>query len=238
MQREKIIAVLTGLRNVIIKSLVAIAITGTASFIYSRQLLRMLVEASGIKLYYLAIQEVFFASLHTALFAGVFLALPFIFFLAWNEMKHLYGVRTMYGILLVIAAALLFYAGSIFCIAIVLPSGVKFLVSGYESAALLAMISIERYLVFCTAMIFAFGTTFEVPLILLALGKLGIVKANMLVRSRRYAILGIVIIAALITPTPDVYNLSLLAVPMYIFYEIGIILIKFVEKKRAAGNER
>ncbi|MHB8111386.1 MAG: twin-arginine translocase subunit TatC [Syntrophorhabdaceae bacterium] len=237
MQREKIIAVLTGLRNVIIKSLIAIAITGTASFIYSRQLLRMLVNASGIKLYYLTIQEVFLATLHTALFAGIFLALPFIFFLAWHEIKHLYGVRTMYGIFLVIAAVLLFYAGSIFCITIVLPSGVKFLVSGYESAALLAMISVERYLVFCTTMIFAFGSTFEVPLILLALGKLGIVKAKMLARTRRYAILGIVIIAALITPTPDVYNLSLLAIPMYIFYEIGIILVRFVEKKQVVGNE-
>jgi sec-independent protein translocase protein TatC len=98
------------------------------------------------------------------------------------------------------------------------------------------MISVERYLNFSTAMVFAFGTTFEVPLILLALGKLGIVKARMLVRTRRYALLGIVVASALITPTPDVYNLSLLAVPMYIFYEIGIILVKMVEKQKAKDS--
>ena len=68
-------------------------------------------------------------------------------------------------------------------------------------------------------------------LILLALGKLGIVKAKMLLRTRRYAILGIVVASAMITPTPDVYNLMLLAVPMYAFYEIGIILVKMVQKK-------
>ncbi|MEN6616956.1 MAG: twin-arginine translocase subunit TatC [Syntrophorhabdus sp.] len=237
MQREKMIAILTGLRSVIVKSLIAIALAGTGSFFFSRQMLRFLVGASGIKLYYLTIQEVFFSTVHLALFAGIFLARPLMFFLAWNEMKHLYGIKPLYGILLVVAAICLFYGGSIFCIKIVLPSGIKFLVSDYESTSLKAMISVERYLIFCMTMILAFGSTFEVPLILLALGKLGIVKAGMLVRTRRYAILAIVIIAALITPTPDVYNLSLLAIPMYIFYEIGIILVKMVEKKKNEADQ-
>ena len=232
MQRETIIAALTGIRRVILKSLIFIGLAGTASFIFSRHMLRILIKASGVKLYYLTIQEVFFSSIKLALFAGIFFALPFIFFLAWNELKDLYGIKKVYGWLLVFAAILLFYGGSVFCYTIVLPSGLTFLVSGYESAVLRAMISIDRYITFCSTMIFAFGTTFEVPLILLALGKLGIVKAKMLVRTRRYAILGIVIASALITPTPDVYNLMLLAVPMYVFYEIGIILVKLVAEKR------
>ena len=151
-------------------------------------------------------------------------------------MKDLYKIKRVYGYLLVLAAIVLFYGGSFFCLKIVLPSGIKFLVTGYEGEALKAMISVERYLLFSTAMVFAFGTTFEVPLILLALGKLGIVKARMLVRTRRYALLGIVVASALITPTPDVYNLSLLAGPMYVFYEIGIILVKMVEKQKARDS--
>lgn len=232
MQRENVIAALTGVRRVILKSLIFIGIMGTASFIFSRHILRLMIKATNVKLYYLAIHEVFFSSIKLALIAGIFLAVPFVFFLAWNELKSLYGIKKIHGWLLVFAAAVLFYGGSVFCYLIVLPSGVKFLVSDYESAIVKAMISMDRYITFCSTMIFAFGITFEVPLILLALGKLGIVKAQMLVRTRRYAILGIVIAAAIITPTPDVYNLMLLSVPMYIFYEIGIILVRVVEKKR------
>jgi len=232
MERQKIIAAMTGVRRVILKSLAFIAAAGVVSFIYSKEMLLLLVKATGIKVYYLTIHEVFLATVQLSLFAGIFLALPVIIFLVWHEMRGLYGIKPVYGYLLVFAAIVLFYGGSVFCFKIVLPSGVQFLVGGYESEALKAMISVERYLTFSAAMIFAFGTTFEVPLILLALGKLGIVKARMLVKTRRYAILGIVIAAALITPTPDVYNLSLLAVPMYIFYEIGIILVKMVEKQR------
>lgn len=231
MQRETLISALTGIRRVILRSLIFIGLAGTGSFVFSRQMIRFLMKVSDVKLYYLTIQEVFFSSLKLALFAGIFFAVPFIFFLAWNELKDLYGIRKVYGWALVIAAIMLFYGGSVFCYLMVLPSGLKFLVSGYESSLLKAMISIERYITFCSTMIFAFGATFEVPLILLALGKLGIVKAQMLVRTRRYAALGIVTASALITPTPDVYNLMLLAVPMYIFYEIGIILVRLAEKK-------
>jgi len=231
MQRETFIAALTGIRRVILKSLIFIGLAGTAGFIFCRPIMRLMIKATGVKLYYLAIQEVFFSSIKLALLAGIFFALPFIFFLAWNELKDLYGIKKIHGWLLACAATILFYGGSVFCYFIVLPSGVKFLVTDYQSALVKAMISIDRYITFCSAMIFAFGITFEVPLILLALGKLGIVKAEMLVRTRRYAILGIVVVSAIITPTPDVYNLMLLSVPMYVFYEIGIILVKMIERK-------
>ena len=231
MEREHIITGLTGVRNIFLKSLAFIVAAGIASFVYSKEMLLLLVRATGIKVYYLTIQEVFLATVQLALFAGIFFAVPVVIFLVWYEMRGIYRMKPFYGYLLVLAAVILFYGGSLFCYKIVLPSGVSFLVTGYESEALRSMISVERYLIFCTAMIFAFGITFEVPIILMALGKLGIVKAKMLARTRRYAILGIVVASALITPTPDVYNLMLLAVPMYIFYEIGIILVKILEKK-------
>ena len=235
MQRETIIAALTGVRRVILKSLIFIGLAGTAGFIFSRPIMRLMIKATGVKLYYLAIQEILFSSIKLALLAGIFLSLPVVFFLVWDELKDLYGIKKIYGWLLVCTATILFYGGSIFCYFIVLPSGVKFLVTDYQSTLVKAMISIDRYITFCSTMIFAFGITFEVPLVLLALGKLGIVKAGMLVRTRRYAILGIVVISAIITPTPDVYNLMLLSVPMYVFYEIGIILVKMIEKK---GNRQ
>jgi len=124
----------------------------------------------------------------------------------------------------------LFYVGSIFCYNIVLRSGIKFLL-GYEGNNLKAMISVERFISFSSAMIFAFGITFEMPVALLALNKKGMLKAQTLTKKRRYAILVITIAAAVITPTPDVYNMMLLAVPAYMLYEIGILLMKMNERK-------
>ncbi len=236
MQRETIIAALTGIRKVVLRSLIFVGLAGGASFIFSRHILRLLIEAADVKLYYLALHEVVFSSIKLALFAGIFFGIPFIFLLAWNEMKGLYGIKRIYGWLIVFTAIVLFYGGSLFCYMVVLPSGLGFLVSGYENTVLKAMISVDRYIIFCSTMIFAFGAAFEVPLILLALGRLGIVTSGMLVRTRRYAVLGIVLVSALITPTPDIYNLMLLALPMYLFYEVGIILVRIVEKKAGHGR--
>jgi sec-independent protein translocase protein TatC len=98
----------------------------------------------------------------------------------------------------------------------------------------MAMISMHRFLVFCSAMIFAFGLTFEVPIVLLMLGKVGLVKSRTLSKTRRFAALFIVIGASIITPTPDIYNMALLAVPTYLLYEIGILLMKMNERKQGS----
>jgi sec-independent protein translocase protein TatC len=168
-----------------------------------------------------------------ALYGGVFFAFPIIIYLIWHELKGALGIKPIFGYLFVFFAIVLFYGGSLFCYQIVLPSGIKFLLS-YEGGTIRAMISVERFVLFCTAMIFAFGVTFEIPIIMMALGKIGIVKSRSLSKTRRYAILVVAIAAAVITPTPDVYNMMLLAVPMYILYEAGIILMKIVEKKDIA----
>ncbi len=112
-----------------------------------------------------------------------------------------------------------------------LPSGIGFLLS-YQGGVLKAMISTERFVHFCITMVFAFGAAFELPIILLVLGKLGIVTSKKLSKTRRYAVLIIVVAASVITPTPDVYNMSLLAVPLYLLYEIGIILMRIAERNQ------
>ncbi len=205
-------------------------LSGIVSFFFSKDLINLLLKTAGIKVYYLSLPEVFLTTVEVAMYAGVFFALPVIIYLAWREFHGATGIKPVYGYLFVLAAIVLFYGGSIFCYYIVLPSGIQFLV-GYEGGAIKAMISVQRFAFFCTAMIFAFGITFEVPIVLLVLGKMGVVRSRSLTKTRRFAILFIVIAAALITPTPDVYNMMLLAVPMYILYEVGIILMKIVEKK-------
>jgi sec-independent protein translocase protein TatC len=230
MEREKIIAFLTDLRSVILKSLGAVVISGVISFIYAKDIIRLLLKVADLRVYYLSLPEVFYTTVELALYGGVFFAFPIIVYLIWHELKGTLGIKPIYGYLFIFFAVVLFYGGSLFCYQFVLPSGIKFLLS-YEGGEIRAMISVERFVLFCTAMIFAFGVTFEIPIIMMALGKIGIVKSRSLSKTRRYAVLVVTVAAALITPTPDVYNMMLLAVPMYILYEAGIVLMKIVEKK-------
>jgi sec-independent protein translocase protein TatC len=99
------------------------------------------------------------------------------------------------------------------------------------------MISVGKYISFCAVFVFAFGLTFELPLILALLSYIKVVNAAFLTRNRRYAILLIAILSAVVTPTPDVFNMSLMGGPLYLLFEIGILLVKIIERKRA-GDEQ
>ena len=231
MEREKIFHILNGLKRLVFKALIVVSVAGIVCFIYFREILNLLLKTVGIQVYYFTFPEVFFSSVELAIYGGVFFSLPFVILLVWDEFKGSLGLKPLEGYLFVAFSIILFYAGSMFCYGVVLKSGIKFLL-GYEGNSLKAMISVEKFLKFSSAMIFAFGVTFEVPIILLALNKTGIVKAKTLTRTRRYAILLITIASALITPTPDVYNMMLLAVPTYVLYEVGIVLMKISERKK------
>jgi sec-independent protein translocase protein TatC len=98
------------------------------------------------------------------------------------------------------------------------------------------MISVGKYISFCSVFIFGFGLTFELPLILALLSYIRVVSAAFLTRNRKYAILLIAIVAAAVTPTPDAFNMGLMGVPLYLLFEIGIILVKIIERKRARAE--
>ena len=235
--REKFFWVLAGTRKVVFQSVVVAAVLSGASFLFSKKLLFLLAANTHTNLYYFTLSEVFFATVEIAIYTGLFLSVPVIMFLVWRQFRESLSARIGRTYLIVVSAALLFYLGCVFCYIVVLPNGIGFLMS-YEGSSLKAMISTDRFVQFCITMIFAFGASFELPMILLVLGKLGIVKAKMLTRSRRYAVLIIVIAASVVTPTPDIYNMSLLAVPLYILYEVGILLLKMGERKASVRAER
>jgi sec-independent protein translocase protein TatC len=95
------------------------------------------------------------------------------------------------------------------------------------------MISVGKYVSFCWGFIFAFGLIFELPLVLALLSYLKVVNVAFLTRNRRYAILLIAILSAVLTPTPDFFNMTLMGGPLYLLFEIGIILVKVIERKKA-----
>ena len=231
MEKEKIIEGLAGFRRVIYYSLIVVAVLSCVSFLFSKKIALLLIKHINLKVYYFSLPEVFFSTVELALYTGIFLSFPLIVFFIWRELRPLFTKKKAAGYLFLCGSILLFYLGAVFCYVLALPNGITFLVS-YQGGPIKAMISIQKLLFFCTAMTFAFAVAFELPLILLILNTFGVVTGRMLARTRRFAILFIVIAAAVITPTPDVYNMSLLAVPLYVLYEIGIILIRINEYRK------
>jgi len=181
-----------------------------------------------------AIPEAFLSVLKLTLYASLFFSIPIIFYQVWKSFSPLFRLKGMKSSTLILLTAIfLFYLGAFFCTFVTLPFGIRFLL-GYQSAHIKPMISVEKYVSFCTAFIFGFGLTFELPLILALLSYIKVVNAAFLTRNRRYAILLIAIVSAVVTPTPDVFNMALMGGPLYILFEIGVILVKIIERKRTA----
>jgi len=131
----------------------------------------------------------------------------------------------------VILSTLAFYAGVGFSFFFVLPFALNFLVSYGVGAGFIPQLSIAQYVGFALWFLMVFGLIFEVPLAITLMAKLGWVDAPFLKRYRKWALLGSFIVAAILTPTPDPFNQCLMALPMYIFYEVGIISAGFFNKK-------
>jgi sec-independent protein translocase protein TatC len=230
MGREEIIFCLEALRRTLFRTIIVAGCASVLSFLFSKKLALLLIKMVHVKVYYFTLPEVLFATVELAIYTGIFLSVPVAGFIGWREFRPLLEQKKIHSHLFAGVAILLFYIGSLFCLFVALPNGIGFLLS-YEGGAVKAMISIKRLVAFCVAMMFGFGFAFELPLALLLLSRLGIVTSRTLARGRRYAVLFIVIAASVITPTPDVYNMSLLAVPLYVLYELGLFFVRMSERR-------
>ena len=233
-KREEIFQALTQLRKGLLQIIIMIILSGIIIFPISKELLGYLCQKTlETNLVAYSIPEAFFSLLKLTLYTSLFSSIPVIFYQIWKAFTPLFRSKGLSsGNTVLITAILLFYLGAFFCFFVALPNGVKFLL-GYQSAHIKPMISAGKYVSFCTVFIFGFGMTFELPLILALLSYLRVVNAAFLTRNRRYAILSIAILSAVLTPTPDIFNMSLMGVPMYFLFEIGVILVKVIERKRA-----
>jgi sec-independent protein translocase protein TatC len=122
----------------------------------------------------------------------------------------------------VFCATLFFLGGAYFCYRIVLPVAFKYFVEQYNTMGVLPAIRIGEYFTFFFRMVLAFGITFELPVFTFFLVRLGLWNYRLMIRSFRYAIIGIFVLAAMLTPTPDIINQSLLALPMLVLYVASI----------------
>ena len=245
------------LRKKITVSLIATCVTFMVSFNYSEQLLESLMfplrytldfsvtkmymyfipqdKLHNTKLVFLAPAEGFWMNMKIAMVAALILALPVIFQQLWSFISPgLHGKEKKYVVPFVITATALFVVGGAFCFFIVLPFAMGFLLTYKVGNFMMPLLSVGQYVDFCLKFILAFGAVFELPIIILFATRMGLITTQTLAKNRRYAILIAFIIAAILTPTPDAFNQTLMAVPMIILYEVGILAARiFVRRKDA-----
>jgi sec-independent protein translocase protein TatC len=214
------------LRNVLIKCAVVLLITSAISLVFTTQILQFLIAPYGSILETIDPTENVTTYFRVALVSGAVLAMPFLVYFIWSfiapglEQKEKRYVR-----FIVPGATFLFILGVAFAWAIMLPAAIGFL-SSFEPDIFKTSWRAAAYIPFVTSLMFWIGVAFELPLIVFFLAKLKIVTAKQLLGWWRFAIVGAAIVAALITPTVDPFNMMLVMGPLVFLYFLSIALAK------------
>jgi sec-independent protein translocase protein TatC len=214
------------LRTRIVRGLIALLVGLVITFPLSQRIVDYLarpIQTTGNTLVFLAVTEAFWVQMKVALIAGLFLASPAILWQVWAFVAPgLYQHEKKYAVPFVIIGSLMFVAGGAFSLFVVTPYAINFLLS-FARPGLQPMISIGSYIDFLLKFTLAFGLVFELPIGITLAARLGLVTPKTLARNRKYAILGSFVTAAILTPTPDAFNQVLMAGPLIILYEVGIV---------------
>ncbi|HON38315.1 MAG: twin-arginine translocase subunit TatC [Desulfomonilia bacterium] len=226
------------LRWRLIKCIIAVAVGFVATYAFKERIFEFLVWPltkvlpENSRMIYTSLPEAFITYLKVAFFAGLILAIPVIFYQIWKfVMPGLYPNERRYVIPFMLVATLFFLAGVSFAYFVVFPYGFMFFL-GFQTESIAAMPTMKEYLGLVMKLMLAFGVCFELPVIMFFLAKMGLVNPQWLKKSRKYAILIVFVVAAILTP-PDVFSQIMLAIPLLILYEISIWVTRVVEKKKS-----
>lgn len=234
---------LEDLRWMIIKMIAALGIAMTLSFFFARELLTVIIwplqrvtpDPSAF-LYTLEVTGGFTLAMKLSLYAGLIVACPFLlYFLAEFILPALTPKEKDLLAPVFTAGVGLFLGGVALGYFVVIPAGLNFFLEYNKYLGVTSRWTIDNYVSFVSHMCLAFGICFELPLVVLVLAKLGIVTAEFLRQKRPYVIVIIFIVAAVITPTTDPLNQSLLAVPMCVLYEACIWIARWMERAKRHG---
>jgi sec-independent protein translocase protein TatC len=238
MSEDTFISHLMELRDRLMRSLIAIGIVFLCLFPFASDLYDLLAYPmistlpAGSKMIATGVITPFLIPVKIAVMMAFLIVLPYVLYQAWAFVAPgLYSHEKKLVLPLVVASTLLFIAGIAFCYFFVF--GVVFdFVNKIAPKSITVAPDIEQYLNFVLTMFLAFGVTFEVPIAVVLLARMGIVTLEQLKGARPYFVVAAFIIAAVVTP-PDVVSQLLLAIPMCLLYELGLIAAKFVGKPRA-----
>jgi len=223
------------LRKAILISVVAVGIASLICFNYNEQLLRVVtlpLRSINQQLIVTGVTEAFFVKLELSFLAGFVCAFPIVAWAIWGFFKPaLYPHERKYIYILFPITIILFAVGVLFSYFGILPLVLKFFVY-IAGENLQTMFKVDQYVSFVMSFTIPFGLVFELPVFTFFLTKLGIIKPQMLSKNRKYAILIIVILAGVLTPGPDPISQIMMAVPVYILYEVSILVAKFAKPRQ------
>ena len=230
------------LRSVIIRSVVVTVVAAAVAFCLKEQLFEIVlaprtsdfitfrhmgVEPFSIHLMNTGLTEQFMIHLKTAMYAGVLVALPYIVYLLFGFVSPaLYDNERKYATLLCTSGYLMFMLGTLLNYFLIFPLTVKFLGTYQVSEDVANMLTLQSYMDTLLMMNLVMGIVFELPVVSWILGRMGLVNATMMRSIRRYAIVAILVIAAIITPTTDAFTLFIVALPIWLLYELSILIVK------------
>ncbi|MBN2059329.1 MAG: twin-arginine translocase subunit TatC [Deltaproteobacteria bacterium] len=236
-EKQPFLGHLEELRRRLIYCAIAVALGFVISYAFSEKLFEILISPlknqmpQNDRLIFTNLPEMFFISLKISFITGILLTSPYLFYQAWLFIAPgLYKHEKKHVVPFVVFSTILFVGGSLFGYFIVFPFGFKFFLS-FASDYIQALPSVKQYFSFSIKLLFAFGIVFELPVVIFFLSRGGIVTSRYLKEKRKYAILLIFTLAAILTP-PDVITQCMMAIPLIILYEAGIFIALISEKKR------
>ncbi|MGB7542191.1 MAG: twin-arginine translocase subunit TatC [Burkholderiales bacterium] len=233
--QDTFISHLVELRDRLLRSILAVIVVFVCLFPWAKDLYRLLATPllaalpAGGQMIATDVVGVFLVPVKVALLVAFVIALPYVLYQAWAFVAPgLYAHEKRLVLPLVIASSVLFLLGMSFAYFLVFPLVFRFMAS-VAPAGVAWMTDIDKYLSFALTLFVAFGVTFQVPVVVIVLVRVGVVSIKKLKEVRPYVIVGAFVIGAIFTP-PDVLSQVMLAVPLWLLYELGIILARFTSK--------
>ncbi len=220
-----------------ILGLLLVPMNYTAEYTAAFPFLHFVPNKTAQELYFTTLIEPIMSHLKIGFIAGIIVMVPVILHQVWKFISPgLLPKERKYAGQFVFFSTLFFFIGVLFCYFLLLPFAIPFLVT-YKTEHLKPIIKIGDYIDFTLKFMLACGAVFELPLIMIILGRLGIIKPESLTKFRKYAFLIAFIIGGIVTPTPDVFNMTIMSLPIYFLYELGILGVRiFGRRKKDADS--
>ena len=224
------------------RRLLTIAVTVSAWFVltfaYATELIDWFRRPLADDLMFYGPTEALFASIKVSLLAGVVLSLPVILYQFWKFIEPALLPREQrWAIPLFGLAAGLFALGLVFCNLVILPLVIRFFVGFGMDRELMPQLAVGTYIDFNVKFLLIFGFAFELPMVLSLLSRIGVVSPELLSRYRKHAILAALIISTIVTPDATLFTMLLMAIPLIILYEVGILGARLFGRRKPSGGQ-
>ncbi len=205
-------------------------------FYFSPKILKYFEQTYHQKFVFFDVGEPFLALIRFSLFLTFITFFPLIWLIFSQMIKFVFGLNRKFFLFFFFSGLFLFYGGMLFAYKITLPYGIKFLLS-FGGKKIIPSISVSHFVNFFSFFLVAFGLIFELPLIMCLFSLTGLGNVEKLRHYRKEVFFVIVVVAAIITPTPDAFNLFLLTAPLYVLFELGLFLSRIAKNFNTASEE-